>query len=130
MHLNAYINLGTYFLCLNCGRSLDFFLAPKCVQLSGLKHDPYSARTRSHGYFLNYIWSLMVLLTEYFNILDFSWPTQAKKRRVILFFTNKFRSSVQLVIGSGEGHYSLLFRQILVSSSWLIRKKNLKALEI
>ena len=124
MHFNAYINLSTYSLCLSCGRSLDFFLVPKCVQLSGLKRDPYSARTRSPGFFLDYSLSLIALITECFNILISSWPTQRKNRRVILFFTNKFSSSVQRVIGSSEGHYSLLFRQIVKSRSWLIRKKS------
>jgi hypothetical protein len=124
MHLYAYINLDTYFLCLNCGRSLDFFLASKCVQLSSLKRDPYLDRTRSLGFFLDYSLSLIALIAECFDILVSSWPTQRKNRRVILFFTNKFSSSVQRVIGSSEEHYSLLFRQILKSSSWLIRKKS------
>ena len=124
MHIIAYINLSTYFPCLNCGRSLDFFLVPRCVQVSGLKRDHYSARIRSPRFFLDYNWSLIVLITVCFNILVFPWSAQAKKRRVILFFTNKFRSLVPHVIRLNKGHCSLLLLQIVKSRSWLIIKKS------
>ena len=124
MHLIAYINFGTYFLCLNCGRSLDLFLVPRCVKVSGLKRDPYSARTRSPGFFLDYSWSLMALITECFNILVSSWPAQEKNRRVALFFTKKFSSLVPRVIRLNQGHCSLLFLKIRKSSLGLFSKKS------
>ena len=123
MHLNAYINLGTYFMCLSCGRSHDFFLVPKYLQVTGLKRDTYSARSRSPRFFLDYSGSLITLIIEYFKTQVLFLPAQAKKRRVILFFTNKLSSLVPPVIKLNQWHCSLLFEQIVKSSSWLIIKK-------
>jgi len=123
MHLYAYINLDTYFLCLNCGRSLDFFMVPDCVRSRGFKHAPNCDRHHSLACFLDYARSLIPWLTESFDILVFCWPTQAKRRKGDLLFPKIFRSLVPQVIKSSKWHHSPLSLQILKSSSWLIRKK-------
>ena len=124
MHFNAYINSSTYFPCLSCGRSLDFLLVPECTQSSGLKLHPYCAQTRTPRFFLNYSWSLILLITRYLYILGFHCPAQVKRPRIIWLFTNGLNSLVPRVIQLRKGHYSLLFPQILKTRSWLIRKKS------
>lgn len=123
MHINAYINLSTFLLCLSCGRSLDFLLASECIQSRDLKLHSYCAQTRTPRFFLNYSRTLILLITRYLFILGFYCPAQVKRRRIIWLFANKLNSLVPRVIQLRKWHYSLLFPQIPKTRSWLIRKK-------
>jgi len=122
MHINAYINLSTYLLCLSCGRSLDFLLEPECIQSSGLKLHPYCAQTRKPRFFLNFSCSLILLITRYLFMLDFCYPAQVNRRRIIWLFANRLNFLVPRMIQSRKRHYGFLFLQIQKTRSSLIRK--------
>lgn len=123
MHFNAYINLSTYFLCLSCGRSLDFFLVPKCLQAKGLKRHPRRVCTRMTGRVSGYIRFLYALICRLLVLFGFRHSNQVKRRSTTLSPECTFKSCLPGEILERKGCHNRSFLEALKSSSWLIRKK-------